>query len=71
MDGLIEFQQEECDHMTESKTTLEALLEKARNHVMTAAEIREQRISFTYGMLPFSSTLTKDDVRKLLERNGL
>lgn len=45
---------------------LEALLEKARHHVMTPEERHEQKISFVYGMLPFRSTLTKDDVRRMM-----
>lgn len=47
-----------------TKTTLEELLERAHQHVMTPEEIREQHVSFTYGMLPFSSTLTRDYARK-------
>lgn len=42
------------------------LLEAARHHIMTPAEIREQRISFTYGqMMDCAPDLTKDDVRKI------
>lgn len=47
---------------------LEALLEKARNHKMTPEEWAEQRVSFVYGNLPGSSTLTKEDVRRMLDR---
>jgi len=43
-------------------------LERARHHVMTPAEIYEQRISFAYGNLPAENTLTKDDVRREAER---
>lgn len=49
---------------------LDALLERARAHVMTPEERREQRISFVYGMLPFRSTLTKDDVRRMMQDLG-
>lgn len=50
---------------------LNALLERARNYVMSPAERREQRISFVFGMLPFRSTMTKDDVRRIMEEQGL
>lgn len=51
--------------------TLDELLELARAHVMTPEERREQRISFVWGMLPWDSKLTKDDVRRHLEEMGL
>lgn len=51
---------------TKLKTSveMEALLARAREHVMTEEEWREQRISFTYGNLPVESKTTKDDVRR-------
>lgn len=48
-----------------------ALIERARNHVMTPAERREQRVSFVYGMLDANDKRTKDDIRASLARiNG-
>jgi hypothetical protein len=44
------------------------LIERARNHVMTPAERREQRVSFVYGMLSHRDTRTKDDIRAELSR---
>src|SRR5690606_22508806 len=44
------------------------LLEEARNHVMTPAEIYEQRISFVYGNLSIENDkITKGMVRKWVE----
>ena len=38
---------------------------------MTPEERRfEQRVSFVYGQLPRSSTLTKDEVREILKMKG-
>lgn len=49
-----------------------ALLEKARAHVMTPAEVFEQRVSFVFGMLSSKSKLTRDDVRQfLIKQNGI
>lgn len=45
---------------------LEALLKEALKHKMTPAEIREQRVSFVYGMLPSRSPVIKDEVRARL-----
>jgi hypothetical protein len=47
---------------------LKQLLDWARSHEMTPAEIYEQRISFAYGNLSVDSPLTKDDVRREAER---
>lgn len=44
------------------------LIERARNHVMSSAERREQRVSFVYGMLSHRDTRTKDDIRASLAR---
>jgi hypothetical protein len=41
---------------------LAALLEKARNHVMTPRERWLQRVSFAFGNLPEESTATREDV---------
>lgn len=45
---------------------LTAALERVRGYKMSAAEVREQRVSFVYGMLPFSDRGTKDEIRKAL-----
>jgi hypothetical protein len=57
--------------MPEQTTDLEALLKRAAAHVMTPEERREQRISFVFGMMPYHSTLTKDDVRRMMHEQGL
>jgi hypothetical protein len=49
---------------------LAALIERSRGHVMTPEERREQRISFVFGMLPYRSTTTKADVRRMLQEMG-
>lgn len=50
---------------------LDALLEKARNHVMTPAERREQRVSFIYGMQSADSKVTKEEIAaRLNEQDG-
>jgi len=38
------------------------LIEEARNHVMTPREKWQQRVSFVYGNMPFSSTVTREQV---------
>lgn len=50
---------------------LQDLLERSRNYVMSPEERREQRISFVYANLSSRSTLTKDDVRRIMEEQGL
>lgn len=51
---------------------LEQRLRKAAATPMTKAEVRRQRISFVYGNLPQSSTLTREEVEKLLDaREGV
>ena len=37
---------------------------------MTPEEHFEQRVSFVYGQLPRSSTITKDEVREVLKMTG-
>lgn len=49
----------------------EQLLKKAAQRKMTPEERREQRVSFVMGMLPADSPLTKDEVRKMLNKNYL
>ena len=46
---------------------LEELMIKSAKESLTLEEIREQRLSFVMGMLPHNSTMTREDVRKLLE----
>lgn len=47
----------------------ELLIQAARNaRDMTPEEIREQRISFAYGMLPEESPLTKGQVAEIVDR---
>ncbi len=51
---------------------LEQRLRKAAATPMTKEEVRRQRISFVYGNLPQSSTLTREEVEKLLDaREGV
>lgn len=46
----------------DARTELNRLLEKARDHKMTPAEIWDQRVSFVYGNMPFRSTVTREQV---------
>ncbi len=46
---------------------LEAHMVNAAKQILSIDEIREQRLSFVMGMLPHDSTMTREDVRKLLE----
>jgi hypothetical protein len=57
--------------VSDETTNLDALLKRAAAHVMTREERREQKISFVFGMLPFRSMLTKDDVRRMMKELGL
>ena len=46
----------------------EALLRKLReSRQPTAAEVREQRISFAYATLDSQNTMTREEVRRLVE----
>ena len=47
---------------------LTAALERAKNHVMTPAEIFEQRVSFVFGQQDYDSPVqrTKDEIRQSL-----
>ncbi|HYE38248.1 hypothetical protein [Methylocaldum sp.] len=49
--------------------SLEALIERARHHVMTPAERRDQMVSFVYGMLDSKDTRSKDDIRATLAKH--
>ncbi len=43
---------------------LAVLLEAAKKHPVTEAQLHEQRISFAFGNSPDSQFITKDTVRK-------
>lgn len=44
-------------------------LKKAAKRGLTAEEIQRQRVSYVYGNLPKGSTLTCDEVEKVLARS--
>ncbi|MDE2786601.1 MAG: hypothetical protein OXL37_08060 [Chloroflexota bacterium] len=46
---------------------LEEIMVKSARESLTIEEIREQRLSFVMGMLSRNSTMTREEVRKLLE----
>ena len=51
---------------------LESRMKQAASKPMTKEEVRRQRLSFVYGQLPSSSTLTREEVAKLLDaREGV
>jgi len=49
--------------------TLEQIAEKARNHRVTPAERRAQRVSLIMGLRSKNSTLTRDEVSSFLDQN--
>lgn len=49
--------------------TLDALIAKARDHVMAADERRAQRISLMYGLQEFDSLTTKAEIADWLDRH--
>ncbi len=50
---------------------LEKLLEKAKDHKMTRRDEWLQRLSFIYGNLPESSTVTREQVEaRMIEKFG-
>ena len=49
--------------------TLEQIAEKARNHRVTPAERRAQRVSLIMGLRSKHSTLTRDEVSSFLDQN--
>ncbi len=49
--------------------SLEALIEKARQHKMTAEERRAHRVSMIMGLRGNSSTLTRSIVHEMLNEN--
>lgn len=56
--------------MTAGRETLAALIEKARNHVMTPLEIYEQRVSWIYGQLGPESEVTREEIEHNLASMG-
>lgn len=55
---------------TGGRKTDEALLERLRESArrpLTKREVAEQRISWVYGNLPDDSTLTRDEVARIIE----
>ncbi|WP_439373498.1 hypothetical protein [Bradyrhizobium sp. DASA03120] len=49
--------------------TLEQIAEKARNHRVTPAERKAQRVSLIMGLRSRNSTLTRDEVSSFLDQN--
>jgi len=45
-----------------------ARLRKAASRVMSAEEVRSQRVSFVYGNLPKDNTMTRQEVASALAR---
>jgi hypothetical protein len=46
---------------------MEEVLREAAKHPLTRDEIREQRISFVMGMMPEGSTLTREEIKELID----
>ncbi len=55
--------------MSEKRDHLDKLIQRARAHKMTPAERREQRVSLIMGFRGNESTLTRENVEKILEDN--
>lgn len=53
----------------EAVAELELLLSKLPDRDLTAAEIREQRLSLVISLMPENSTLTYDQVEELLAKH--
>jgi hypothetical protein len=49
--------------------TLEQIAEKARNHRVTPAERRAQRVSLIMGLRSKNSTVTREEVSSFLDQN--
>ena len=47
---------------------LEQLLQEAAQRGVTPEEMKEQRVSFAMGMLSSDSKITKDEMRKLIDK---
>ncbi len=52
--------------MMAGSMTLEALVDRARNHKMTPAEKRSQRVSLIMGLSGAQSALTRERVEEVL-----
>lgn len=50
------------------RPALQHLLDKARDTVVSEAELQEQRISFAFGNAPDSEFITKESVRSSSKR---
>lgn len=60
-----------CDRQLSDKGSLQALLDKARSHVMTPEEIFEQKVSFIWGMQSMSSPgYSQEQIREMLIADG-
>ena len=51
-----------------ARPALDALLERARETVLTEEELKEQRASFIYGNAPKGSRITKESAREAVDR---
>ena len=54
----------------ETRPELDVLFDRARSYEMTPEELFEQRVSFVWGMLPFNSPLTKEQVRREIQEQA-
>jgi len=54
-----------------ARPRLDELVEQARDHTITNAELREQRISFVYGNAPKGSRITRESIEKSVDRARL
>ncbi len=52
-----------------SKRPIDDILRKAAKKELSSAEIREQRLSFTMGMLGDKNTMTREEVKELIDRH--
>lgn len=50
---------------------LRALLDAAKTHVMTPKEAYDQRVSWIWGNLPDESTITVEQIKEQLVRQGI
>ncbi|OJJ10836.1 hypothetical protein BKI51_13050 [Alphaproteobacteria bacterium AO1-B] len=55
--------------MSDQRDRLDALILRAKAHKMTPAERREQRVSLIMGFRGNESSLTRENVEKILEDN--
>lgn len=50
------------------RPALQALLDRAKETVLSDEQLKEQRASFVYGNAPKGSRITKDSARKAVDR---